>query len=361
MVASTLGLEEDFPSTVSHEELHSDGPDEFVHPWAREMFRVGYSFNGNERHKLFLGQGDGSFRDFSDLSGADTPLDGRAVVSADFDDDGDLDIFLHNLQGERHKLYRNEANLEGKSFIKLRLRAQRSQHEAIGAEVTVSGTRGSMTRVLARGSGFLGCDAPELIFGLGRAERGRVSVRWPSGQSEEFGWLEAGARALLIEGAGRPEVIEPRPFRLHDPLPEGLKLGIGERVPELVLLDAEGQRKRIDLSRRSESGELYLSFWASYCAPCLAELPALAELHESPGRSVLAVSVDAPQDRARAQRALESAGAGYPAYYLSLEQEDNAGGVDALLDLMRLAVPTTLILDSRGRIRSVLHGPIHGE
>ena len=49
-----------------------------------QMFEEGRSFSGNERDKLFLNRGDGTFADLSDLAGCDSPNDGRAVIACDF-------------------------------------------------------------------------------------------------------------------------------------------------------------------------------------------------------------------------------------------------------------------------------------
>ena len=98
----------------------------------RQIIEEGRSFSGNERDKLFLNRGDGTFADCSDLSACDDPNDGRGVIAADFDDDGDVDMFIHHTQRERHTLQRNELG-EGDGFLKVRLRATTAQYEAIGA------------------------------------------------------------------------------------------------------------------------------------------------------------------------------------------------------------------------------------
>lgn len=370
MVATSLGLddsesvfavldgEEADPFGTAHLELREafEEAQEFLHPWAREMYERGLSFNGNERSKLYLGRGDGTFEDLSDLTGAESPLDGRALVAADFDDDGDLDLFAHNIQRERHNLYRNE--LDPRGFLKLRLEATRTQHEAIGAEVSVDGPRGPVAQVVSRGAGFSSCDPPELVFGLGAAPGGAVRVRWPSGATESFGTLRAGGRFLLVEGAGEARAVEGRTTRLADPLPDGLKLGVGERVPTLVLTDSGGAEVALDPVTVAEGGTLVLAFWASYCRPCLTELPALAELHGREGVSVAAISVDVPDDRQRALRALSDAGAAFPSYFLAMDEKSNEGRLDELVDLLRLPIPTSLVLGPEGRILEVRRGPV---
>src|SRR5262249_29869023 len=146
----------------------------------RLVFTDGLSLAGHQRDHLWRNAGEAGFVDLSDVSGADSPLDGRAVLAADFDDDGDVDLFVHEMEGERHRLYRNDATAPGAGYLKVRLRATRSQWQAIGAEVVVKGgSAGPCSQVLQCGSGYLSCQPPELVFGLGDAKEGTIEVYWP--------------------------------------------------------------------------------------------------------------------------------------------------------------------------------------
>ena len=65
-----------------------------------------------------------------------------------------------------------------------------------------------MAQVLSRGAGFLSCQPPELVFGLGGASEADLRVLWPGGLSENFGTVDANAKVLLVEGAGRAKTLE---------------------------------------------------------------------------------------------------------------------------------------------------------
>lgn len=352
MVASSCASTPESGS-FSREDVGNDG---FLARHNGQIFAEGRSFSGNERDKLFLNDGAGSFLDLSDLSGADSPNDGRAVIAFDADDDGDVDLFVHETQRERHALYRNDLGA-APGFIKVQLRATSGNEEAIGAQIEVTAGGRTVSQVLSRGAGFVSCQTPELIFGLGGAGAGAVTVRWPGGSAEAFGELEAGARALLVQGTGEAALVAGAPRVLADPKPKGLLVDIGSRVEPFTVLDAEGNSILMDPRRMAGEGRLALNLWASYCAPCVAELPILEDWDDAEDVNVLAISVDAPTDRGAARRLISERAPGLGTYFAG-EPETGTPGLEQLVDLARLPLPTTLILSSEGVVVEIIRGPV---
>jgi len=337
-------------------EVQEVGNQAYLNRHNTEMFKSGRSFSGNERNKVWVNRGDGTFADLSDLSGADSVNDGRAVIATDFDDDGDVDLFLHSLQRERHILYRNDLGTAG-GFLKLRLRAETTQWEAIGATVLVEAGELRSAQVLSRGAGFVSCQAPELVFGLGGAEAARVSVRWPSGALEDFGSLESGSRALLVEGSGNAEPIAARPRPFPEPLPLGFRLRVGDSFPTLALLDPEGNPTSFDPQAAADGETLFVNLWASYCTSCIKEMPDLTALHGEEGKRVVAISMDTVDLREMAHRLFSKRAGEFPAFYLPEEGPEGARMED-VVDLERLPIPSTVVLDGEGVIRRIITGPI---
>jgi thiol-disulfide isomerase/thioredoxin len=335
----------------AREEVGNDG---FLARHNGQIFAEGRSFSGNERDKLFLNDGRGSFLDLSDLSGADSPNDGRAVIAFDADDDGDVDLFVHETQRERHALYRNDLGT-APGFVKIQLRATTGNAEAIGALVEVVAGERRVSQVLSRGAGFISCQAPELVFGLGGAPTATVTVRWPGGAVEAFGNLAAGTRSLLIEGTGSAQAYDAAPRTLADPKPRGLLVNVGDRIAPFEVLDASGEPVLIDPS--ATGGRVALNLWASYCAPCVAELPLLEEWDAAEDMRVIAVSVDAPSDQARALELLGERAPGLGAH-LTGAAADGTRTIQDVVDLARLPLPTTLMLSADGTVEEILRGPV---
>lgn len=358
MVASSVDAEKE-ETVRSSQEVNSSSYQSFHNA---QMFADGFSFSGFERNKLWLGSKSG-FVDLSTVSGADTPNDSRAVLAADFDDDGDTDLFVHNIQRERHNLYRNDAvDPKRAGFLKLRLRATIGHWEAIGAEVRVDAGDRTATIVYSRGAGYASCQAPERIFGLGGEPSGRVEVLWPNGERESFGELPSGTRAWLVQGTGEAKPFAPKPRVLADPLPKGLKLDEGDLLTKLTLAGPDGTREVVDLVELADGKSLFVNFWASYCAPCVAEIPDLQALEDGGEVRVLGISVDVEAAVPDAVAILERAGAGYANRFIDpsppATSSPDAPDLRDIVDLERLSIPTTLVLTAEGRVESILRGPI---
>ena len=148
----------------------------------------------------------------------------------------------------------------------------------------------------------------------------------------------------------------------EDPAPPQLKtletgedglIAVQDRQPAPVLSGTTLEGERLDLA--DLRGEVVvLNFWASWCAPCRAEAPALNEvaaLTDDQGVQFVGVNVKDELDSARAfDRAQE---VGYPSLH------DQPGRL--LLRFRKIVPqtpPTTLVLDREGRIAAFFAGQV---
>src|SRR6267378_3432262 len=144
------------------------------------------SLSGYERSRVLLNRGQAGFVDVAEEAGVTDRLDGRAVATADLFNRGLLDVVIANEKG-RALLYRNTANPA--HWVELKLVGTRSNRSAIGAEVTVEIGPGRQRQVVDGGSGFCSQNDRRLHFGLGDQRLGRVTIRWPSGETQELNGL----------------------------------------------------------------------------------------------------------------------------------------------------------------------------
>jgi thiol-disulfide isomerase/thioredoxin len=306
------------------------------------LFRDGFSFSGFERDKVWI-RSNGRYEDLSVVSGADDEGDGRALCVADFDDDGDADFFVHNIQRERHHLYRNDAATGG--FVKVQLQAAHGAPEAVGAVVRLHRDGKTAAQVLCYGSGFQSQNAAELIFGTADAAAAEVSVHWPGRERESFGSVAAGGKYLLVEGTGQPRTLALRTFVFADPAVRGLRVRVGQELPTLPVVDSNGERQSLVLGTRPT----LVNLWATYCKTCVAEMRELRAIQEAGHYEVIWVSMDQEGQRERCAEVLRPLGV--KSYFCSPEL------LDKYLDPERMVLPTTLVIED-GRLQEVVLGAI---
>ena len=101
-----------------------------------DMLSQGRSFSGRERNCAYMNTGGQRFANISTASGIDFPDDGRAVGVVDWDQDGDLDLWMTNRNGPQIRLLRNDIGTD-RSYVSVRLVGRTCNRDAIGARVEV--------------------------------------------------------------------------------------------------------------------------------------------------------------------------------------------------------------------------------
>ena len=121
-----------------------------------------------EPNQLFKGMGDGTFEEVGPAGGAAANLVGtsRAVASADYDNDGDLDIAILN-SGSRIHLLRNEAPKKG-SWIGFSI-LDETGRDAIGARISISSNGKTWHKIVQPAGSYQASNDPRIHVGLGDA------------------------------------------------------------------------------------------------------------------------------------------------------------------------------------------------
>ncbi len=173
--------------------------------------------NGREANLLFLNTDDvddglpSTLRTNSGLELAD--VNTRTAITLDFDNDGDLDLFLTTFHG-RARLLRNDAPRSG-GHLRLELIGdpqRNTNRDAIGAQLTLVLPAGrKVWRTVTGGEGYLGMNDLPVEFGTGGTVPLRLEVLWPNGDTETITGLPAEGRLLVRQGTGKAELLAPTP------------------------------------------------------------------------------------------------------------------------------------------------------
>ena len=122
-------------------------------------------------------------------SGVAAAHSSRGCAFGDFDNDGDVDVLVWNMN-EPPSLLRNDVS-SGGHWLKVRLVGVQTNRSAIGSRVTVRyGDRLQAQEVTAQAS-FLSANDKRLHFGLGNSTSPEVTVHWTNGNIERIGKVPA--------------------------------------------------------------------------------------------------------------------------------------------------------------------------
>jgi enediyne biosynthesis protein E4 len=171
-----------------------------VYPQVEQLER-GSSYG--QTNQLFSNQGDGTFKDASAEAGPGFAIakSSRGSAFADFDNDGDIDIAVHNLDSTP-SLLRNDSATDHHWLI-VRTEGVESNRDGIGALVRIETDTGTQLREIRAGSSFLAQDDIRAHFGLGQTSIvKRIEVRWPSGRVDSIHEIVADRIIAIREGQG---------------------------------------------------------------------------------------------------------------------------------------------------------------
>jgi hypothetical protein len=165
---------------------------------------------------IFRNLGGGKFEELFDVAGPalNAAHCSRGCAFGDFDNDGDIDVLIVNLN-EPPSLLRNDVS-GANHWLKLKLAGTHSNRSAIGARVTARyGGKVQVQEVLSQSS-FYSANDLRLHFGLGAASTADIEIRWPDGNRQVLEKVKADQILVLKEPNPHPRgKAEERPKALH--------------------------------------------------------------------------------------------------------------------------------------------------
>ena len=166
----------------------------------------------------------------------------------------------------------------------------------------------------------------------------------------KIGRPQLGRRALLAAGGTLIGALPARKLSAAEnlPKPRFTLLAPPEQAPDIVFTQADGTEHTLE---RFRGHGMVINFWATWCAPCVAEMPALAQLSQTLGPDNIAV-MPLSSDRGGANVVRK--------FY----ETQKITALPILLDPRGAAanafkargLPTTVVIDKKGQVRARLDG-----
>ena len=247
------------------------------------MMDAGRSFSGNERNCFFINLGNGKFADISGLSGLDFPDDGRAISVTDWDNDGDLDLWITNRNAPRLRLMRNDTK-KVNSFISLRLRGNGKtvNKDAIGARIEIINGKDSgkfkQIQTLRAGQGFLSQSSKWIQFALNETiESINIKISWTDGTVSKIEDVLPNKKYIIRQENSTAEEVKLESEKNNLVSSPGLKTPPSQvaRIPAITLFKGPTinlRKNGIEKQNNKNKSHQLINLWATWCAPCLQEM-----------------------------------------------------------------------------------------
>ena len=340
-----------------------------------ELVRSDNTWHGYARNVMFLNCGNGDFAEASGAVGLDFLEDSRAFALADLDHDGRLEVIVKNRNAPQIRVLHNAMRDIGRS-LSFRLRGHKSNHDAIGAAITLEANGIRQTKYLQAGSGFLSQHSKELFFGIGKTEGTiRAEIRWPSGVSQVFDNPPANHRISIEEGSDKIQAV---PFAAPhaaftqggsepalEPLPQDVETWLIQplKAPPFTLPDLNGTAHEL---KSLQGRPVLVALWSHTDSRSAGLLRTLQQVRakSSPAQlQILAINLDGADGR---QEFPALSSNGHFDFPILLATPDVAGIYNIiyrhLFERRRdLAIPTCFLLDREATIVKVYQGAIDPE
>jgi hypothetical protein len=129
------------------------------------------------------------------------PIVGRGLATADFDNDGDIDIVTNN-RGDYPSLLRNDGGNRN-HWLTILLIGTKSNRDGIGASLKLTSGGVAHVEQAKGGMGYMSASDPRIHFGVGKNTKiESLEITWPSGQIDRLSNVPIDQIIAVQEGKG---------------------------------------------------------------------------------------------------------------------------------------------------------------
>jgi enediyne biosynthesis protein E4 len=176
-----------------------------VYPEVEKVFK---EYPHRSTRLVYQNLGNGRFKDVTAQTGPGvlSLKSSRGCAFGDFDNDGDIDVLVMNMN-EPPLLLRNDYNdKQGRgpnNWLEVKLMGTKANRSAIGARVIIREASHVQAQEVASQSSYYSHNDERLHFGLGTGSKAvQVEIRWPGGQVETIKDVAVNQIVKIKEGAG---------------------------------------------------------------------------------------------------------------------------------------------------------------
>ncbi len=175
-----------------------------IYPEVEKVFK---EYPHHSPRLIYRNLGNGRFKEVTAECGpgARELHSSRGCAFGDYDNDGDVDVLIMNMN-EPPSLLRsdyNGARRGANNWLTLKLVGTKSNRSAIGARARLKIGARQQTQEVSSQSSYYSFNDPRLHFGLGNSTRAdQIEIRWPNGETEIIKDIAANQIVTIKEGTG---------------------------------------------------------------------------------------------------------------------------------------------------------------
>lgn len=157
-------------------------------------------------NQLFINEGAGRFRSAEEVAGLAIKKVSRGAAFGDYDNDGDVDVFVVDLNDAPTLLRNEEGNAS--NWLLVRLFGRQDNRDGVGAHIRLRADGRSQWRDINGAGSYLSHSDLRAHFGLATASRvEQIDIAWPNGSTTTLRDLPVN-KLLVIDQGGQYATLE---------------------------------------------------------------------------------------------------------------------------------------------------------